>query len=237
MNFLKTVINNSLDGLFAIIYPSSCIICSTELNSQEDYFCISCYQELHFTHFEKYKEATAAEEVFWGILHIENVFAFLYFTKGNSTQQILHEIKYNEGKELGRYMGNLIGKRVKSTELGANIDALVPIPVHSKKEFKRGYNQSLYIVMGIAEILEIPIIEPVYRKSHDQSQTKKSKEERYENVRGKFGLDSTKLGDYKHLAIVDDVLTTGSTLEFASRAILNEHPELKISILTVALTQ
>src|SRR5690554_107962 len=223
-------------GFISLIYPHSCVTCGKEMNDQNQHFCFLCEQNLHFTSFEKYEEYSVADEVFWGRLNIENVYALLYYENGNSTKEILHHIKYKEGKDLGHFMGKMIGERLKNHPKYTNIDALVPIPVHSKKEFSRGYNQSLLIAKGMSETLEIPIVDALYRKTHDESQTRKSKEERYRNVKGKFGLKEGALAAYQHVLIVDDVLTTGSTLEFASRAVM-ESGEVKVSLATVAVAR
>lgn len=225
-----------LEGFLSLVYPHFCIICGDELNDQREHFCFLCEQDLHYTSFEKYTEYSVADEVFWGRLNIENVYALLYYENGNSTKEILHHIKYKEGTELGRFMGKMMGEKLKNHPKFANIDALVPIPIHSKKEFSRGYNQSLLIANGLSEVLGIPVIEALYRKSHDESQTRKSKEERHKNVKGKFGLKEGALDACQHVLVVDDVLTTGSTLEFASRAVM-ESGELKVSLVTVAVAR
>lgn len=231
---LKTL-HHYFDGLLALIYPYFCVICGKELNQHSDHFCFMCEQELHYTHFEKYEEYTYADEVFWGRLNIESVYAMLYYEEGSSTRNILHHIKYKEGKELGFYMGEMMAHKLKTSERFKDIDALIPIPVHSKKEFSRGYNQSLLIVQGMQEVLGIPIVEALYRKTHDKSQTKKSKEERYRNVKGKFALKENGLQGCNHVLIVDDVLTTGSTLEFATRAIYESNTTVKVSLGTIAV--
>ena len=236
MNFnIPDIIKEYKEGCVSLFYPRFCVICKKELNAQNEHFCFLCEQDLHFTYFEKYKISSIADELFWGRLNTENVYALLYYEKGNSTQRILHHIKYHEGRELGRFMGRMIGKRLKNNNKFSSIDALIPIPLHSKKEFLRGYNQSLVIAEGIQEEFEIPIVHGLYRKTHDVSQTKKSKEERFENVKGKFAVKTNELGKYQHVMIVDDVLTTGSTLEFAAKAIFGASDTIKISLGTVAM--
>src|SRR5690554_7300292 len=132
-------------------------------------------------------------------------------------------------------MGKMIGERLKNHPKYTNIDALVPIPVHSKKEFSRGYNQSLLIAKGMSETLEIPIVDALYRKTHDESQTRKSKEERYRNVKGKFALKPNVDIHNENLLVVDDVLTTGSTLEFVTKALLNSSHTARVQIATLAI--
>lgn len=227
----------NINGLLSLIYPRPCLICQCELPENQTHFCFQCIENLHYTDFEKYIEPTSADELFWGRVKIQHVYSCLFFEKGNSTQQILHTIKYKEGKELGIYMGEMMGRKIKENDNYASIDALIPIPLHSKKGFIRGYNQSMVITQGLSNVLGIPIIDAVKRKSHHSSQTKKNRFERWDNVKSVFESDAEKLKDYKHVAIVDDVLTTGSTLEAAARSIKNVLPEQDISLLTVAIAK
>ncbi|PKR79728.1 ComF family protein [Brumimicrobium salinarum] len=234
-NKITKVIKDYTEGFLSLIYPQFCVICGNELNQQNDHFCFMCEQDLHYTYFEKYKDYTLADEVFWGRLNIESVYALLYYENGNSTKNILHQIKYKEGRSLGVLMGEMMGKKMKNMEEFKDIDALIPIPIHSKKSFIRGYNQSLLIAEGMSEVMEIPVLDALYRKTHDESQTKKSKEERLENVKGKFALKEGGLKNCNHVLIVDDVLTTGSTLEYAARAIYEKKVKAKVSLGTIAL--
>lgn len=232
---VSKIINQYYDGLLALIFPYFCVVCSEELNQKSEHLCFSCESNLHYTFFEKYEDYSVADQVFWGRLKIENVYSLLYFEEATSTQKILHHIKYNEGKDLAHFMGKMVGKKLKSNPKYKEIDALVPIPIHSKKEFSRGYNQSLLIANGLSEELNIPVVDALYRKTHDESQTRKSKDERYQNVKGKFALKENGLSEYKHVLIIDDVLTTGSTLEFASRAIYEVGSNTKVSLATLAV--
>ncbi|MCO5267342.1 MAG: hypothetical protein M9897_00405 [Brumimicrobium sp.] len=159
----------------------------------------------------------------------------LYFSQENSTQKILHEIKYHNGKELGVYMGKMMGERIFNQANYTDIDAIIPVPIHTKKEFIRGYNQSMSIATGIQKTFQVPVVNALYRKTHDASQTKKSQEQRYENVKDKFGVYTNKLQNIHHVLIVDDVLTTGATLESVVKAVLSVHLPIKISIATIAV--
>jgi ComF family protein len=231
------ILSKNINGLLSLIYPRPCLICQTELPENHNHFCLRCIEDLHYTDFEKYQEPTSADELLWGRIKIKHVYSCLFFEKGNSTQQILHTIKYKEGKELGIFMGELIAHRIKESEKYQNIDALIPIPLHSKKSFIRGYNQSMVIAKGISNVLDIPVISAVKRKNHHASQTKKNRFERWDNVKSVFVSDADKVKHYKHIAIVDDVLTTGSTLEAAARSIQNVLPDKDISLLTVAIAK
>lgn len=232
-----TFFTNATNGFLSLIYPDNCVVCDKELPDQIDKICFSCQGDLHYTYFEKYSEPTMADELFWGRIQLANVYSLLFYEKGNSTQTILHKIKYREGQELGQLMGGLTGLKVGQMDWTREVDGIVPIPLHSKKAFKRGYNQSLLIGKGFSEETQIPIVNGLRRKRHHDSQTKKSKEERWENVKSIFAVNEKELENKRHLIIVDDVLTTGSTLESAARTILNKYPQIQISLVTIAIAK
>src|SRR5690554_779547 len=234
--YLYTIVFRLLDGLASLFYPDHCVMCDRELNQQDKHFCFVCREDLHYTYFELYEgDDTYADQVFWGRLNIEGVYSMLYFEKGNTTQRLLHQIKYSQGRELGKYLGKMMGHKLKESGRFSSVTGVVPVPLHSKKEFQRGYNQSLAIVEGVCEVLGVPIADVLYRVTHDASQTRKSKEERYENVKGKFALKPNVSIDHQHLLIIDDVLTTGATLEFVSRALLDSSATVKVQIATLAI--
>ena len=232
-----TFFTNATNGFLSLIYPNNCVVCDEELPDKMNKLCFNCSNDLHYTFFEKYSESTMADELFWGRIQLANVYSLLFYEKGNSTQTILHKIKYQEGQELGVLMGELTGDRIYRMDWIKEVDGIVPIPLHSKKAFKRGFNQSLLIAKGFAERTELPIVNGLRRKRHHQSQTKKSKEERYENVKSIFAVNELQLENKHHLIIIDDVLTTGSTLESAARTIRKKYPEIKISLVTVAIAK
>lgn len=234
-NRKSKLFKNISQGFLSLFFPHACLLCNSEMNLQDEYFCFSCKSELHFTHFEKYDEETVAAERFWGRFQINNVYSLLYFSKGNSTQKILHQIKYGEGKGVGEYMGKLIGERLKNMEEYKSIDAIIPVPIHSRKKFSRGHNQSKIIAEGISQEMTINIADILSRIKNDASQTRKSKEERYANVKDKFAIKKSVTKPFQHVLIVDDVLTTGATLESVARTIHGTFPDTKISLATIAL--
>lgn len=237
LNKAFTFLNDTANGFMSLIYPNNCVVCQNELPDQMEMICFSCLSDLHYTYFEKYKDTTVADELFWGRVHIENVYAMLFYEKGNSTQGILHKIKYQEGQKLGEFMGRSLAKKLEEQSWLKNVDAILPIPLHSKKNFKRGYNQSLLIAKGLAETTEIPIKNGLARKKHHESQTRKSKEERWQNVKSIFRVNEEVISEFQHVVIVDDVLTTGSTLESAARTIKAYNPEIKVSLITIAIAK
>lgn len=234
---IKKYIQKNWHGFLHIIFPTNCNVCGVDLPENIQHICPNCMHDLNFTHFEKYTESTPAEEIFWGRVKIENVFCLLYFKKDTASQELLHTIKYRNGKDLANYCGELIGYHWMSARSKFEVDAIIPIPLHSKKTFKRGYNQSLLLAEGLQKQLRAPIESCLYRKKHHESQTKKNRFERQDNVKSIFGVDEALLANKKHVLIIDDVLTTGATLEEAAKAILSFNPEIRVSLFTLAMAK
>lgn len=219
-----------------LIYPETCIICQNELLFQKKNICLFCQNELQYTYFERFIEPSPLDQLFWGRVKINATYAYVYFEKGKNVQPILHALKYKNKPEIGEKLGVLIGEKIKDLPSFQNIDALIPVPIHPKKKFTRGYNQSEKIADGISSILKIPVI-PDFIESLKQtpSQTNKNRFKRWDNVATKFSIkNDIKLN---HIAIVDDVITTGATLEAIIKVILENNPEIRISIMSLAITK
>lgn len=231
----KDFLTKNIAGLLAIIYPSNCLVCDRELTEKTSSICFHCYLDFEYTYYEKQAKDNPIHEIFKGRVEIENALSLLFFQQRKSTQKLLHRIKYADGKELASAMGIVIGEKMMEQNNFLEIDALIPIPLHSKKEFIRGYNQSLKISQGISETTNIPIVQVLKRTKHHASQTKKDRFERWENVASKFAIKDLNQPLPPHVAIVDDVLTTGATMEAACRVLLAQQPNIKISIITLAI--
>jgi ComF family protein len=233
---LYKVLQKNLNGFLALVYPDTCRICGDETSIENELICFSCEQKLPYTHFERYSEPTACDELFWGRVPIDKAHALLYFKDGSITRELLHAIKYRNDQDIAIEMGRKLGVSMLLNESLSSVEAIVPIPLHSKKEFLRGYNQSKLIAQGIRDVMDRPIVELLTRSRHHASQTKKDRFERWENVADIFEC-SPQVKALQHVVIVDDVLTTGSTLEAACRSLLETHPEIKVSVATVAFAQ
>jgi len=223
-----------LSDLLHLVYPEQCLCCESELPSGGQYLCMICKNELHVTNFEHYENASALDQLFWGRIQVNNVFSLLYYRENNQSRKILHQLKYSNRPDLAQYMGTLIGDRIRSSEKFKTIDLLIPVPLHEKKRYIRGYNQSEEIAKGIKQQTGIEFsFQFLSRRTHTESQTKKSKFDRWKNVQEVFSVSDVLPENIRHIALVDDVITTGSTLEAAVRMIREKH-EVEVSILSIA---
>lgn len=223
------------EELLSIPFPKRCFICHSDLAYQQKSVCVDCFNNLQFTHFERQGKEAYINEIFYGRVYLNLVLSLLYFKQNSSTQKILHQIKYKGAKELGVYMGQLMALKWKNSPLFEKFDLIIPVSLHEKKHFKRGYNQSKIIADGIAEELNIPIVENVlFKRKHNTSQTKKSRLDRIANVSKVFEVKNQHLIEGKHVVLVDDVLTTGATLEACALALKNSCESVKISLYTLA---
>lgn len=233
MNFYKTF----LDGFAHLLFPSHCIVCNGELALNEGSCCSICKEELAFTYFETTLEETKAEKLFWGRAKLKAIYAMLYYEKTNTTKPILEALKYHNRPDVGLEFGKMIGHKLKSIKAFYDVDALIPVPIHPRKKYIRGYNQSEQLAKGISEQFHVFVDKSsVYRTKNTKSQTKLGRFIRWDNVQDMFALRESIKG-YKHVAIVDDVITTGSTIESIVQKIEAFAPHIQISVVSLAITK
>lgn len=226
-------LSHAFDDLLELFFPSLCITCGERLISQEKFVCMNCWLDLPVTNFHLEPENKVAQ-LFWGRVNIENATAWFHFRKGSNYQQIIHFIKYKGIKELGFECGKRLGNSLAETKNFQDVDVIVPVPLHPKKLNQRGYNQSEWIARGIAETLQKPVqTNNLYRKRFTSTQTKKTRLERWQNVEGIFDVNNPESFMGKHILLVDDVATTGATLEACAVPLLN-FENTKVSIATLA---
>ena len=224
-----------LNHLINLFYPQVCAACGNLLMKGEETVCLSCRYLLPKTHYENNLENPLAQS-FWGQVNFQAVTAEYFFSKTGNVQHLLHQLKYQGNKEAGIFLGKQLGESIKNAKLFQDIDYLVPIPLHPKKEFMRGYNQSLVIAQGVEDRTNIPIAKDcLYRKVFTSTQTKKSREERWDNVKDIFDIKDYKILENKHILLIDDVLTTGATL-LAAGKILSQINNIRMSVATAACT-
>jgi ComF family protein len=225
-------LSNHLHGFAGLFYPTYCPACGNALYRNENTLCLNCYADIPRTRFHHDPENEVAQ-LFWGRVQILNATSFMYFTKGSRYQQILHELKYKGQKQIGFEMGKMFGTELQGTAF-ACADLVHPVPLHSAKLRTRGYNQSEYIARGISQMLKIPVETGlIVRTADSKTQTRKSRYERWENVQGIFRVDNPPRLYNKHVLLVDDVITTGSTIEACANSILS-FSGVSVSIATLA---
>ena len=234
---LKNLLNLKNDILH-LVYPSCCIVCNTELTTDSLSICLFCSNDLLFTYFEQYNEPTPLDQLFWGRVQVHATYSLLFFEKKKSTQSILHALKYKDNPNVGIEFGKMIGSRIKAMSIFEDLDALVFVPLHNKRQFLRGYNQSEQLAEGISQEITKPVLKNfLKRNKNSASQTKKGRFLRWDNVENKFQVYTNQTFKVKHIAIVDDVITTGSTLEVIIKAIKENNPEIRISVISLALAK
>lgn len=220
------------ESLLQLVFPHICAGCGSDLLNEESQLCIRCLTALPETNFNLHAN-NPMEKIFWGRLPLASATAQFYFTKESLIQHLMHQLKYKGNKELGLQLGRLMGSGFKETNRFNGIDALIPLPLYPKKEKRRGFNQATILCDGISEILNIPVFKnTIIRTQHTDTQTKKGRMERWQNIEGKFELLNPASIENKHILLVDDVVTTGATLE-ACGSILMQAENLRLSIATL----
>lgn len=217
-----------------LFFPHICAGCGSDIINEQNEICMRCMHELPQTNFEQHSN-NPVEKRFWGRLPLQNGAALFYFSKESLVQQLVHQFKYKRNKELGLQLGRIMGDALlKSNRFP--IDGLIPLPLFTKKQQRRGYNQSEILCNGIAEILKIPVLNNVItRPQHTETQTHKGRIERWKNIEGKFVLTDPSAIKDKHILLVDDVITTGATLESCGSELLKaENVQLSIACLCYA---
>ena len=216
-----------------LLFPELCNACGSSLFHGETLICTKCLYDLPYTDFERYAENPVAKQ-FWGRIPIHAAMAMLYFNKGNKVQQLIHHLKYKDQTQLGVLLGNKLGEKIKNSECYNDITTIIPVPLHPKRQRSRGYNQSKLIADGIAEILKVPVNDKLLvRGKATSTQTKKNRYNRFLNMQTVFVVNEPKLLKKHHILLVDDVMTTGATLEACGIELL-KHGTRKLSIVTLA---
>lgn len=220
------------NSLLHLAFPHICQGCGTDVIDTGHQLCIRCLAELPHTHFHLHAD-NPVERAFWGRLPLQAATAQYYFTKESGMQHLMHQFKYRGNKELGLYLGQLMGQAFAQTHRFSNVDALLPLPLYGSKERARGFNQALVLCQGIAQVWARPILTgTVVRKEATESQTRKNRVERWQNMEGRFEVVKEEMIKGKHILLVDDVITTGATLESCGKAI-TQVPDARLSIATL----
>ncbi len=217
-----------------LILPRKCIVCSTLLSDKEKYICDECLVELPLTYFWDWRN-NPAEVKLWGRTYIEKVYSLFFYSHENNYHNILFKIKYHHKKKLGIYIGELLGEKIKDKT--TDIDFIVPVPIHKRKKRKRGYNQSEIIARGVSNIIHKPVKTTILHKvKYTKSQTKVSMEGKWQNVSNTFSVNNKNISPGHHILLVDDVLTSGATIEACYNE-LSTIEGIKVSVATIAYVE
>jgi ComF family protein len=210
-----------------------CTGCGSDLISDEQLLCFQCINRLPVTNFELYAN-NPVEKIFWGRAAIQSASAQYYFTKNSILQHILHQFKYNNKKEIGTYFGRIVGEAICQSNRFTGIDALLPLPLFASREKRRGYNQAAVLAEGIASVMQLPVLKnSIERITATKTQTQKNRIERWQNISGKFKLKDKESVSGKHILLIDDVITTGATLDACANELLQAEG-VQVSIVTLA---
>jgi ComF family protein len=221
------------DDLISLLFPRLCYACGNHLMRNENLICTECYVVIPRTNYHLDKDNPVAQ-LFWGRCLIERAAAFSYYNKGSRIKNLIHNLKYKGIKEIGYELGRIYGLSLKSSGFIDGIDLIIPVPLHPSKKHTRGFNQSEIISMGIADVTGLPVdSKSLYRNIISATQTKRSRYERWTNVEGIFQVADYQMIKGRHVLLVDDVITTGSTIESCTKELLGISG-VKVSVVTLA---
>lgn len=213
--------NTVFDAFLSMFFPPYCLGCSGHLVKGEEILCTHCLTDLPKTHYHRRSDNPVISRLA-GRLPIQHGWAFLSFRKGGMVQHLLHQLKYNNCPEIGERLGKAYGRELAEAPNGRAFDLIVPVPLHRSRLRKRGYNQSSCFAKGLSEALQIPWDESIsIRTRATTTQTRKSRTDRWQNVQRVFAVQDKTLLEKKRVLLVDDVITTGATLEACGQHLLD----------------
>ena len=222
-------------SLLRLFYPHYCVACGGRLQEAEEVLCPECLEHLPRVPY-LLGDASFVERLFWGKFPLGRATAFFFYRPGDAYAEIIHLLKYQGRSDIGCAMGRLMARELALQGFFEEIDALIPVPLHEKRQRQRGYNQSERIAAGVSEQTGIPVWPTAVRRvRYTDTQTHKTAQERFENMQQVFQLNmSADALRGRHVLLIDDVLTTSATLTACADA-LKEIPDITISVLALAL--
>lgn len=228
-------ISNGFNCFLDLLYPNLCIACEGRTHGREELFCLSCQYQVHPTYMEQLKENEFTQH-FKGRIPIVAGASLYYYSKGSKVQKALELLKYRGEYEIGIRIGQHFGKLLKSIEAFQNLDYIIPVPLHPKRKIQRGYNQSAQFAKGLSDSLACPYREDILIRTKETiTQTTKNRIERNQNIQSAFQLKRPDLIKGSYVLLVDDILTTGATLESCALT-LQQTEQVAISMATIAIT-
>ena len=221
------------DDFISLLFPRLCYACGNHLMRNEYLICTECYVVIPRTNYHSIPDNPVAQ-LFWGRCLIEKAAAFSYYNKGSRIRNLIHNLKYKGIREIGYELGRIYGQSLKSSGFVCDIDLVIPVPLHPAKKRIRGFNQSETISRGIADSAMLPVdVNSLARIMVSATQTKRSRYDRWTNVEGIFQVIDPQSIIGKHVLLVDDVITTGSTIESCTNELLKVEG-VKVSVVALA---
>lgn len=225
-----------LKDFFQLFYPKLCANCQNQLIINEKVLCTFCRHDVPLTNFVNYRDNKIAQS-FYGKIAIEKANSLLFYRKEGITKRLIHDLKYKGNQEIGTFFGNWLGEILKENKQFSDVNYIVPVPLHQKKMKQRGFNQVTKFGEALSNFLDVSFVENILiRTSTSKTQTFKARFERFNNLETKFLLNDNLIFKDKHVLLIDDVITTGATLEACAKE-LQKTAGIKISILTMAYTE
>jgi ComF family protein len=208
------------ESILHFLFPHICEGCGSDIVNSEHFLCVQCLNSLPLTDYHLHSN-NPVEKVFWGRLPLVSATSQYYFTKQSLIQRLMHQVKYKGNKELAYYLGKIMGQQLAASNRFIYTDGLIPLPLYPDREKKRGFNQAKLLADGMASALNKPVLNEVVRRAiHTETQTRKNRIERWQNIEKGFALIHGEAIENKHVILVDDVITTGATLEACGRVLL-----------------
>lgn len=229
------MLGSLIKDIIHIFYPDICIHCNIHLLEYEKVLCTNCRHDISLINIDDFK-SNKISNLFYGFSPINKCVSFLYFEKKGITKNLIHELKYNDNQKIGTFLGNWFGEVLKKSNEFNDIDFIVPVPLHKNKLKKREYNQLTKFGNALSQILETKLEDTTLQKvTTTQTQTFKTRFERFNDNETKFYLSNKSIFKNKHILLIDDVITTGATLEACCKE-LQKTENITISIATIAFT-
>ena len=230
-----TKLSSYFNDLAHLFFPHVCEGCGTDVLSNESLLCGACFVKLPETGFIK-EPNNPVEKIFYGRIKVEAAGSAFYFTKHSMLQHLIFQLKYRGNKDVGFYLGKLLGYQLMQTNRFDDVDIIIPLPLNPRKERKRGYNQAAMIAEGIVSVWKRPIVkDTVQRLVFTETQTHKDRISRWQTMEGVFATSNEEAIRNKHVLLIDDIVTTGATLEACGEKLL-QVSNTKLSIVTAAYT-
>lgn len=225
-----------LRELFSVFYPETCCCCNEPISSSSHGICISCRHDLPFTHYSSHK-GNKVEMSFYGRIPIVEATSLLHFFKKSPTQELMHNLKYRNKQNIGIMLGVWMAESIKQSGRFKEIDAIIPVPLHKKRLKERGYNQLTTFGETLSSELNLPYVpDNLIRIAATKTQTRKFRTDRWSNVNTKFHVTDPSAFENKHILLIDDIITTGATIEACYHA-FEKVKNFKMSLATMSYTK